>query len=228
LQPNDGTVRVMPRPTGPGADLSELRARAADLLHTHRRTASAALAAVGIVFAVTAARPHPPASTSVWVAAHDLLGGAPLSNADVRLETLPKTAVPKGALTDAHSPVGMPLGAPMRRGEPLTDDRVLSTALVTASGAPSDVAVPVRVTDGPAALALVKAGERIAVITAGDPGTGVATHARTVVEDVRVLAVPTRLTNDDAGLLIVAATPHEARALAALSDDDRVSIAVQH
>jgi pilus assembly protein CpaB len=193
----------------------------------HRRAASAVLAALGLVFAVSAARPHPPASTGVWVAAHDLSGGAPLKATDVRLEQLPRAAVPEGALTESHSPIGMALGAPMRRGEPLTDVRVLSTALVTASGTPDDVAVSIRVTDGPAALALVKAGERIAVISAGDGDSGVATHARTVVEDVRVLAVPTLLTDDDAGLLIVAATRHEAAALADLDAGDRVSVAVQ-
>jgi Flp pilus assembly protein CpaB len=218
----------MPQSTGLGTDLADLRARVGDLLHTHRRTVSAVLAALGIVFAVTAARPRPPASTGVWVAAHDLAGGAPLTSADVRLESLPRAAVPSGALTEVHSPVGMALGAPMRRGEPLTDVRVLSTALVTAAGDPRDVAVSVRVTDGAAALALVKAGERVAVIAGGDAGTGVTERARTVVEDVRVLAVPNHLTEDEAGLLIVAATPHQAATLADLATADRVSVAVQH
>jgi Flp pilus assembly protein CpaB len=150
-----------------------------------------------------------------------------LHTSDVRLERLPRADVPQHALSSSSSPAGQVLAAPVRRGEPLTDVRLLSAALI-ADGGPHEVAVPVRVTDGPAALALVKAGEHIAVIAAGDPGTGVAAKTHTVVEDVRVLALPAQLTEDDAGLVIVAATRREAAALAALPPGDRVSVAVQH
>jgi Flp pilus assembly protein CpaB len=218
----------MPRPATTGIDLAELRLRAADLLHSHRRAVSATLAALGVVFAVSAMRPHPPATTAVWVAARDLGGGAPLRASDVRQEQLPSAAVPAGALPGGRAPVGQLLAAPVRRGEPLTDVRVLSPALLATGGTSRDVAVPVRVTDGPAALALVRAGQRVAVIASGDPGMGAAAPTRTVVEDVRVLAVPTRLTSDEAGLLIVAATPRQAARLAALPAGDRVSVAVRH
>ncbi|HEX3708206.1 MAG TPA: SAF domain-containing protein [Mycobacteriales bacterium] len=217
----------MLRPTSSRTDFTSLRARTTDLLHVHRRTVSGGLAALGLVFAVSAARPHPPATTAVWVASHDLAGGGSLHASDVRLEQLPRADVPQHALSSSSSPAGQVLAAPVRRGEPLTDVRLLSAALI-ADGGPHEVAVPVRVTDGPAALALVKAGEHIAVIAAGDPGTGVAAKTHTVVEDVRVLALPAQLTEDDAGLVIVAATRREAAALAALPPGDRVSVAVQH
>lgn len=208
--------------------LQGLRDSGAELLRRHRRNAAALLAAIAVVLGVTAARPHPPATTRVWVAAHDLAGGAPLAADDVRAELLPMDAVPDGALPGDHAPVGLILGAPVRRGEPLTDVRMLTINLVSATGAPNDLAVPIRVTDGPAVLALVKPGELISVIATGDPVTGVVARARTVVEDVRVLAVPARLTDDDAGLIIVAATPKQAKALAAISTGDRVSVAVHH
>lgn len=181
-----------------------------------------------MVVGITALRPSPPATTRVWVAAHDLAGGAPLTADDLRAELLPRADVPDEALPSDHMPVGLVLGAPVRRGEPLTDLRVLSINLLTASGAPDDLAVPVRVSDGPAALALVKPGELISVIASGDPGTGVAGPTRTVVEDVRVLAVPAQLTDDEAGLIIVAVTPKQAKALAAVSTGDRISVAVRH
>jgi Flp pilus assembly protein CpaB len=162
------------------------------------------------------------------VAAHDLGGGEPLTAADVRAERLPSADVPDDALPGDHEPIGLVLGAPVRRGEPLTDLRILTINLVSASGATDDLAVPVRVTDGPAALALVKPGERIAVIASADPASGVAGKARTVVQDVRVLAIPTQLSDEDGGLIIVAATTKEAKSLAEISSDDRVSVAVRH
>lgn len=217
---------MMREPRSAG-DLYALRSRAADLVQRHRRSAGALLAALAVVLGVSAARPHPPASTRVWVAAHDLPGGSPLKAEDVRAELLPDVDVPDDALPGDHPPVGLLLGAPVRRGEPLTDLRILTINLVSASGAPDDLAVPVRVTDGPAALALVKPGERISVIATGDPEAGTRGRARIVVEDVRVLAVPDH-TDDSGGLIIVAATAKEAKALANISAGDRVSVAVQH
>jgi Flp pilus assembly protein CpaB len=210
------------------SEIALLRARSTELFHTHRRHAAAVLTGVAVILGGSALRPHPPASTRVWVAARDLSGGEPLGADDLRSELLPRADVPDNALPGDREPIGMVLGAPVRRGEPLTDVRVLTINLLTASGAADDLAVPVRVTDGPAALALVKAGEHISVIASGDPGTGVAGPARTVVEDVRVLAVPAHLTDDDTGLIVVAATPREAVALARIGDGDRISVAVRH
>lgn len=218
----------MIRAADPRAELTLLRSRATDLVQRHRRTAAAAFAAVAVILGATAMRPHPPITVRVWVAAHDLSGGAPLTAADVRAEQLPRPDVPDDALPGDREPIGLVLGAPVRRGEPLTDVRILTINLVAATGAADDLAVSVRVTDGPAAIALVKPGERISVIAAIDPGLGIAGKARTVVQDVRVLAVPTQLTDEDGGLIIVAATPKQAKALAGISSGDRVSVAVRH
>ncbi|HVW80811.1 MAG TPA: SAF domain-containing protein [Mycobacteriales bacterium] len=218
----------MIREATPGTDLTLLRTGASDLLQRHRRTAGAALAAIALVLGVTAMRPQPVPTTRVWVAARDLGGGAPLTAADVRAEDLPRADVPDDSLPGDRSPVGLVLGAPVRRGEPLTDLRILTINLVSATGAADDLAVPVRVTDGPAAMALVKPGERISVIAALDSGLGVAGKAHTVVQDVRVLAVPAQLTDEDSGLIIVAADAAEARAIAAISSGARVSVAVRH
>jgi hypothetical protein len=48
-----------------------------------------------------------------------------------------------------------------------------------------------------------------------------------VVQDVRVLAVPARPADDGAVLVLVAATPQEASALAEVPPGDRVSIALR-
>lgn len=218
----------MVKTAGTHSEIALLRERAADLIQRHRRTAGAGLAALAMVLGVTAMRPQPPPSTQVWVAAHDLSGGAPLTADDLRAEQLPTADVPANALPGDHEPVGLVLGAPVRRGEPLTDLRILTINLVEASGAPDDLAVSVRISDGPATLALVKPGERISVIAAGDPTTGVGGRAHIVVQDVRVLAVPDHLSDSESGLIIVAATPHEAKAIAGIDPSERVSVAVRH
>lgn len=210
-----------------GPDLAQLRTRAADLLHTHRRLVAGLLAGLAMLTAISALRGGRPREVTIWVAAHDLAGGAPLRASDVAQEQVPASDAPSGVLPGDRSPVGAMLGAPMRRGEPLTDVRLVSPALLAWSGGDQSVAVPVRVSDGPAALALVRAGEHISVIAAGDPADGVAVSAHTVVQDVRVLAVPARPADDGAVLVLVAATPQEASALAEVPPGDRVSIALR-
>lgn len=210
-----------------GAELRAISTSITHAFHRNRRLASALLAAVAVVVAISAIRGNGPATTKVWVAAHDLAGGAPLHRSDLALEALPRSAVPAGAIPPDTPPVGVMLGAPVRRGEPLTDVRLLSPFLLSAAASPRHVAVPVRVTDGPAALALVTAGERVAVIAASDPGVGVRSQVRTVVAGVRVLAVPASTTDAGLGLVIVAASHRQATKLAEIPASDRISLAVQ-
>ncbi|HWC35348.1 MAG TPA: SAF domain-containing protein [Mycobacteriales bacterium] len=217
----------MTRSRHSGTDLAALRGTVLDAFHRNRRTATALLAALAVVLVVTAARPGQGATRQVWVAAHDLGGGEPLRRSDVALESIPRGAVPSGAIVTRTPPVGVMLGAPVRRGEPLTDVRLLSPFLLAAAASPRDLAVPVRVSDGPAALALVSPGELVTVLAAADPGLGAIAPARTVVRAVRVLAMPDHTTDEGLGLLVVAATPQQAARLAAIPAADRVSIAVR-
>jgi pilus assembly protein CpaB len=217
----------MPNPPHASTDFDALRATLTDAFHRNRRMVAALLAAVAFILAVNAIRPGRAATVEVWVAAHDLGGGEPLHRSDLALEALPRSAVPAGALATRNAPIGVMLGAPVRRGEPLTDVRVLSPDLLAAVGSSRDVAVPVRVTDGPAALALVRAGERVAVIAAGDTGIGSVAPAHTVVASVRVLAVPEHTTDDGLALVVVAVTPRQATKLASIPSSDRISLAVR-
>jgi pilus assembly protein CpaB len=203
-----------------------------DRFALRRRVVVAALTAIAVLAALHTLRPTPPATRAVWVAARDLSGGAPLAAGDVRSARLPVADVPSRAVESSQPVTGRTLAAPMRAGEPLTDVRLLSPALLAATGVDGAVAVPVRVADGPAALALVHAGDLVDVIAVGDPASGVTGAASAVVHDVRVLATPARETSPDAeadgaGLLIVAATPRQAAALATASAGSRLSVAVR-
>lgn len=198
-----------------------------------RRLIAAGLAGVAVLATVSALRPPAAPADTVWVAAHDLTGGSALTADDVEAERLPTADVPDGAARSRAGVVGRLLAAPMRRGEPFTDVRLLSGSLLAAAALPGDVAVPVRVTDGSAALALVHTGDTVNVIAVADPGDGGPATSTTVVHDVRVLAIPGRSapSNDGSdaggGLLIVAANSHQAAALARATTTAQLSVAVQ-
>jgi pilus assembly protein CpaB len=206
------------------------RHRVVQQLGSRRRLIAALLAGAAVLSALSALRPPAIATVGIWAAARDLTGGAALARADVRVERLPATDVPAGALNATHPIAGRMLAAPVRRGEPLTDVRLLSTALLTALGTSGLVAVPVRVADGPATSALVQPGDRVDVVAAADPQDAGAVTTTTVARGLRVLAVPGRsadASGDTGGLLVVAARDAQADALAQAATGARLSVTVR-
>jgi SAF domain len=139
-------------------------------LKSHRRPIAAALAALSVAFGLAAVRPLDPAGVQVLTAAHDLPGGTALRKQDVRPVALPPAAVPGGAL---RNPVtGRVLAGPMRRGEVITDARLVGGGLLKRYG-PGIVAAPVRVADA-ATIRLLRPGDHVDVLAADaptDPGT---------------------------------------------------------
>jgi len=206
----------------------------AELLHTvrrtidwHRRTIAAVLAGAAVLASLSVLAPKRPPTRAVWAAAHDLAGGSPLRAADVALTRLPLSVVPAGALQQGSTVVGRLLAAPVRRGEPLTDVRLLGPSLLAALGRPGQVAVPVRLADGAAAAALARPGELVDVLAVGSLDDATAGGEPTVVAAaVTVLAVPGRdgTSGSDAGLVVVAVTPDQAAALAAAATRSRLSL----
>jgi pilus assembly protein CpaB len=206
------------------------RRRLVQQLGSRRRLIAALLAGAAVLSGLSALRPAAVATVRIWAAARDLTGGAALSRGDVRLEQLPATDAPTGALRATYPIVGRMLAAPVRRGEALTDVRLLSTALLTALGTSGLVAVPVRVADGPATAALVQPGDRVDVIAAADPQDAGAVTTATVARGLRVLAVPSRsadASGETGGLLVVAATAAQADALAQAATGARLSVTVR-
>jgi Flp pilus assembly protein CpaB len=141
-------------------------------------------------------------SVEVLVASRDLPGGAVLAAADVRLVALPAAAVPAGALPAGETVAGRVLAGAVRRGEPLTDARVVSAGLVRLAGGPGAAAVPVRLAD-PGVAALLRPGDRIDVIVVAGSG-----QTSVVVAGVPVLTVPQAPDTGPAeGALVVLAVP---------------------
>ena len=133
--------------------------------------------------------------------------------------SLPAGLVPDGALVDAAATVGRLVVGPVRRGEPLTDVRLLGASLLVGG----DVAVPVRVAE-PATAALVGAGDRVDVLAASPEG---GTVASVVASGLAVLSVPAL--GDDVGegaLLVLAADRPTAARLAAAAVTGRLSVVV--
>jgi pilus assembly protein CpaB len=187
----------------------------------HRALLAGGLAAAAVAAGLQAMTPDGGAPVVVLSAAADLAGGAALSEADLVPLPLPADAVPAGALTSGDEVAGRLLAGPVRRGEPLTDVRLLGSDLVPAGGV---VAAPLRVAE-PAAGALVRVGDRIDVLGAS-PSGGPA--ARLVAHDLPVLAVPALdTTTGEGSLLVVAVPPAVAARLAAASVTDRLSLTVR-
>jgi Flp pilus assembly protein CpaB len=199
-------------------------------LDWHRRLVTALLPGIAVVAALAALAPHPVPTRSVWTAARDLAGGAPLHQGDLRVEQLPAAVVPAGALLPHDPIVGRLLAAPVRRGEPLTDVRLLGPSLLASMQRPGLVAIPVRVADGAAAAALTRPGDVIDVLATGDlSGDAQAAPPQVVAAAVTVVAVPGRdsVSGDDAGLVVVAATPGQAAAIASASDSRRLTVVLR-
>ena len=215
-------------------DLAELLHSARRTFDWHRRTVAAVLAGIGVLASLSVLAPKRPATQPVWVAARDLTGGAPLRATDVELAREPVALIPAGALRSGSTVVGRLLAAPMRRGEPLTDVRLLGPSLLDALGRPGQVAVPLRLADGAAAAALARPGEVVDVLAVGalDDAGGVAPTA-VVASAVTVLAVPGRDSaagydgSQDAGLVVVAVTPLQAATLASAATHSRLSLVLR-
>lgn len=155
----------------------------------HRRLLAAGSVAAAVAAAVQGLAPAPPPQHGVWVAARDLPAGHLLSGGDLRRVAMPPAAVPDGAAGRAAE--GEVLAAPLRRGEPLTDVRLLGPGLL--AGRPAGtVAVTVRVADPLAAVA-VRAGSRVDVLAlpvSGAEGWRPEDGSTLVAADALVLALP--------------------------------------
>jgi Flp pilus assembly protein CpaB len=131
------------------------------------RTVAARRAAAGalvMLAAIAALRPDPSdGRADVVVAAHDLAPGVALSADDLRIESRSATTLPDGSQKNSADLVGATLTGPARRGEVLTDVRVLSSRLATAAAGPDARIVPVHPTDT-ALLDLVRPGDVVDVL----------------------------------------------------------------
>ena len=209
----------------------------------HRRLVAAGLAGGAVAAGITALTPAPPPTVAVLAAGRDLAAGKLLENSDLSPVRLPSEAVPAGALREGDAVAGRVLAGPMRRGEPLTDVRLVGPTLLAGHG-PGLVGAPVRIAD-PGAVRLLRPGDVVDVLAAetslagltGEPAAPAAAQApaaRVVAGGVRVLAVPAEeesaLAGSDAGggaLVVLATGADVASALARAAVTARLSVTLR-
>lgn len=155
----------------------------------------------------------------VVVAARDLRPGTALTPDDVRLEKHSATTVPDGSRADLSAVIGSTLASPARRGEVLTDVRLLGSRLAESTAGPGARIVSLHLADS-ALVDLVRVGDVVDVLAApanDAPGSApavskvVATDAVVVLvsakektqagegDRVVLVALPARVANTVAG-----------------------------
>ncbi len=185
------------------------------------RTVAARRAAAGalvVLAAVAALRSDPDGDqTDIVVAARDLSPGIELAAADVRVETRSAATVPDGSQSSVDAVVGSTLAGPARRGEVLTDVRLLGPRLAESAAGPNARTVPLHLADT-ALLDLIRPGDVVDVLAAADGDTDprvVATDAIVVLvsekqkapgtggDRVVLVALPAHAANDVAGATLM-------------------------
>jgi Flp pilus assembly protein CpaB len=197
------------------------------LLHDWRpdwtRTVAARRVAAGalvVLAAVAALRSDPHGDqTDIVVATRDLSPGVELTVTDVRLEKRSTATVPDGSRATVDEVVGQTLAGPARRGEVLTDVRLLGPRLAQSAAGPDARIVPLHLADT-ALLDLVRAGDVVDVLAAADDDVDprvVATDAIVVLvsekpkgpgagsDRVVLVALPAHAANDVAGATLMQA-----------------------
>ncbi|WP_068187654.1 SAF domain-containing protein [Mycobacterium sp. UM_CSW] len=146
----------------------------------------------------------------VVVAARDLAPGAALTTDDVLIEKRSATTVPDGSKADLAAVVGSTLASPTRRGEVLTDVRLLGSRLAELTAGPGARIVPLHLADG-ALLDLVRVGDVVDVLAAPatDPPAGAPPASRVVATDAVVVVVSAKQKGQaaDADRVVLVALP---------------------
>lgn len=169
-----------------------------------RRSAAAGLV---LLAAVAALRPDPDAQgTQVVVAAHDLSPGTTLSTDDVRLEIRSPATIPDGSQTDISAVATATLAGPARRGEVLTDVRLIGPRLAAATTAgPNARLVPVHVADT-GLLDLVRPGDVVDIL-AGPDTAAPDVAPRVVATNAVVVVVSTKQQGQADNRVVLVALP---------------------
>lgn len=146
---------------------------------------AALCAGLAVVTGLSAVTPAAPETDPVVVAAHDIASGETLGSDDVLVRDLPADAVASNAYHDADAVVGKALGGPVRRGETITDMRVVGSGLLTGYPDGSTLAT-VRIAD-PDSLWGIEVGTYVDIIGVDVDGTK---PGRVLADDAPVVAMP--------------------------------------
>lgn len=192
-----------------------------------RTTAARRLVAAALVVlaAVAALRDDPGGrQADVLVAGRDLVPGTQLTTADVVVEKRAAETIPDGAVADLEATAGATLAGPVRRGEMLTDVRLLSPRLAEATAGPDARIVPLTLADA-AVLDLLRPGDVIDVVAAAPDADTKASLIATGAIVVLVSAETTGLIGGGGNRVVLVALPAAAaRTVAAAALVDAIGV----
>ncbi len=173
----------------------------------------------------------------VVVAADDIQVGVKLAEHDVRVITLPQSAVPPGAFSATAKVLGRGAVLPMSSGEFILPSKL--AALNAGAGLPSMIpqgmrAVSVRVNDVVSVAGFVQPGTRVDVLATGNQGNGNDRQTTTVLENVAVIAVGKSLDRNasadgqTAPVITLLVSPDDAQKLALVSQEGRIQLSLRN
>ncbi len=173
-----------------------------------RRVAAGGLV---VLAGIAALRSNPQGDrVDVVVAARDLGSGTALTASDVRVEKRLATTVPDGSLTDPGRLPGATLASPTRRGEVLTDVRLLGSRLAESTAGPGARIVPLHLADG-ALIDLVRVGDVVDVLAAptGDVQQPSPAVSKVIATDAVVVLVSAKekLRSSESDRVVLVALP---------------------
>ena len=175
-------------------------------------------AGLAVLLALGALRSEPPGRTVV-VAAHDLASASVLTADDVLGTRLPVSAAPDHSMRRVADVVGRTVAGPMRRGEVLTDRRIVDAERL--SGFPADtVLATVRLADADA-LSNLRVGDRVDVVAVDPDGSAT---AKVVARGVEIVTLPARSDQSGGVPVGVATNENDALRLAERALDARLSV----
>ncbi|MDP5227066.1 MULTISPECIES: Flp pilus assembly protein CpaB [Arthrobacter] len=195
----------------------------------HRRFLAALFLSLSVSIAVYQLTPAPADDQSLVTAAVELPAGATLSRADLQTAAVPGRSVPAGSFRDPGTLVGRQLATPLRKGQFLSDSSLLGPGLLGGTD-PGTTAVPVRLAD-PQTLKILTPGQLVDVVVNPEREPGQARSPSVIATRVAILWVAREgkdsvwpgAGNPD-GLLVLAASEKQSRAIAEATGQGRLSV----
>jgi len=187
--------------------------RAFAVFSLKRRLIAIILTVLGILMLVGASHSTKDTQVSTLVATHEITSGAVITMEDVTLREWPIHLIADGSFHATEDAIGQISVGAIRRGEVITDARVVGPSLLNESGL---VAIAVTLNDL-ANAQLVHAGDHVDVLASrGDSlGNSAEVGALIVATDVEVLSTKTHESN---GVVVLAVSTSQAQAIAGVNE----------
>ena len=217
-----GLAQSRPSQSGP------VRSRLRRFVLRRRRLLAALLCCAAAGTGVQALLPPDSGEVRIVVSAADLPAGAVLTEQDLKILAVAAAAVPPGSFTAVAQLSGERLATPLKQGSPLMPTSLVGAGLLTGAP-PGSVAVSVRPAD-PAIVQLLNPGQLVDVVLGHPDGLQPSGPPTVLAADAPILwtaedgAEAWPGAGDSGAVVVLAAAPGEAAALAAASGAGQVHL----